>query len=243
MTKQNKKKGVRDERDGEVRDAEEVNATNLFAMHAVFGLDTPLPADDDARAALVTALEEATSAVEVRGWYDVAGFRAEADIMVWMHTDDVRVLQDAYHAVRDALLPYMSSVWSVVGTHRAAEFNRAHIPAVFDNFGPRDFICVYPFVRSYEWYVMEGAERAEMLREHGRSGRQYPDVLASTLATFALSDYEWILAFESDDITRLVDAMRHQRGTRARLHVREETPFFTGPRVPLAELIDKQPRV
>ena len=141
MHPQNKKKGVRDERDGAVRDAEIVNSTDLFTLHAVFGLDLPLPADDAERAALVATLQEATSKVEVRGWYDVAGFRAEADVMVWMHGDDIHALQAAYHAVRDALMPYMSPVWSVVGTHRAAEFNRGHIPAVFDNFGPRDFIC------------------------------------------------------------------------------------------------------
>ena len=40
---------------------------------------------------------------------------------------------------------------------------------------------------------------------------------------------------------RLTDAMRHQRSVEARLHVREETPFFTGPRVELAEWINRQP--
>ena len=37
---------------------------------------------------------------------------------------------------------------------------------------------------------------------------------------------------------RLVtDAMRAQRAVEARLHVREETPFFTGPRVALSAWI------
>jgi chlorite dismutase len=81
-----------------------------------------------------------------------------------------------------------------------------------------------------------------MLREHGMAGREYPEVVASTLAAFALGDYEWLLAFESDELHSLVDAMRHQRGVEARLHVREETPFFTGPRVELSEWIGRQPR-
>ncbi|MDO5726594.1 MAG: chlorite dismutase family protein [Bowdeniella nasicola] len=239
----NKKRGVRDERDGHARDPEEVNSQDHFTIHAVFAVDTPLPDDTKVRDALVEELTAATADVTVRGWYDVAGFRAEADVMVWMYSQDVRKLQDAYHRVRDALLAYMTPVWSVIGSHRPAEFNRAHIPAIIDNFGPRNFIAVYPFVRSYDWYVMDEAERSQMLKEHGKSGRHYPDVLASTLSTFALSDYEWILAFESDDINRLVDAMRHQRATRARMHVREEIPFFTGPRLELADLIAKQPKL
>ena len=35
--------------------------------------------------------------------------------------------------------------------------------------------------------------------------------------------------------------MRDLRDTRARLHVREEIPFYTGPRVPLAELVAALP--
>ena len=67
-----------------------------------------------------------------------------------------------------------------------------------------------------------------MLAEHGRKGSSYPQVQTNTVASFALGDYEWLLALEADDPLDLVDLMRHLRATRARLHVREELPFFTG---------------
>ena len=68
-----------------------------------------------------------------------------------------------------------------------------------------------------------------MLAEHGQMARGFPDVRANTVASFALGDYEWILAFEADELHRIVDLMRHLRASRARLHVREEVPFYTGP--------------
>ena len=40
---------------------------------------------------------------------------------------------------------------------------------------------------------------------------------------------------------RVVDALRAARRVEARLHVREETPFFTGPRVELADWARRQP--
>ena len=58
--------------------------------------------------------------------------------------------------------------------------------------------------------------------------RDYPDVRANTVASFALGDYEWILAFEADELHRIVDLMRHLRGSETRRHVREEVPFYTG---------------
>jgi chlorite dismutase len=84
-------------------------------------------------------------------------------------------------------------------------------------------------------------ERRAMLVEHGRMGRDYPDVRANTVSAFALGDYEWILAFEADELHRIVDLMRHLRGSQARLHVREEIPFYTGPRVGVEELVARLP--
>jgi len=71
--------------------------------------------------------------------------------------------------------------------------------------------------------------------------RDYPDVRANTIASFALGDYEWILAFEADDLTRIVDLMRHLRGSETRRHVREEAPFYAGPRVEVTALVDSLP--
>ncbi len=69
----------------------------------------------------------------------------------------------------------------------------------------------------------------------------YADVRANTVPAFALGDYEWILAFEADEMHRIVDLMRDLRATDARLHVREELPFYSGRRVPLAELVADLP--
>jgi chlorite dismutase len=80
-----------------------------------------------------------------------------------------------------------------------------------------------------------------MLAEHGHMARDYPDVRANTVPAFALGDYEWILAFEADELDRIVDLMRHLRGSTARRHVREEVPFYTGPRIAPAELVANLP--
>ena len=76
-----------------------------------------------------------------------------------------------------------------------------------------------------------------MLAEHGRQARGFPDVRANTVASFALGDYEWMLAFEADELHRMVDLMRDLRASTARRHVREEVPFYTGKRTELGELV------
>ena len=102
---------------------------------------------------------------------------------------------------------------------------------------PKAHLCVYPFVRSYEWYLLPEEERRAMLVEHGRLARPYPDVRANTVASFALGDYEWMLAFEADELHRIVDLMRELRAAAARRHTREEIPFYTGRRRELEEIL------
>jgi chlorite dismutase len=50
-----------------------------------------------------------------------------------------------------------------------------------------------------------------------------------------------MLAFEADELHRIVDLMRHLRGAAARRHTRVEIPFYTGPRKPIAEIVAALP--
>ena len=76
-----------------------------------------------------------------------------------------------------------------------------------------------------------------MLTEHGMLARPYPDVRANTVSSFALGDYEWMLAFEADELYRIVDLMRALRAATARRHTREEVPFYTGRRRELNSIL------
>ena len=92
-------------------------------------------------------------------------------------------------------------------------------------------------MRTPEWYLLPKQERGALLAEHGEMGRRFPGVLPNTTSAFGLGDWEWILAFEADDLTELVDCIRFLRSSKSRLYVKVETPFVTGTRKSLAEVI------
>lgn len=192
-----------------------------------------LPSDTD-RAAYSGEVQElfdqlAAKDITVRGTYDVSGLRADADVMIWWHAETSDALQEAYNLFRRTRLgKSLDPVWSNMALHRPAEFNKSHVPAFLADETPRDYISVYPFVRSYDWYLLPDEDRRRMLADHGKMARGFPDVRANTVASFSLGDYEWVLAFEADELHRIVDLMRHLRASEARMHVREEVPFYTG---------------
>ena len=228
--------------------AREINDTIRYTMWSVFRLEVLLSDDEEAdRAAEAAEVEKlfaelAEADVVVRGVYDVSGLRADADLMVWWHATTSEELQAAYNRFRRTTFGLrLAPVWSQMALHRPAEFNKSHVPAFLADEEPKRHVSVYPFVRSYEWYLLEDADRRRMLADHGKMARDFGDVRANTVASFSLGDYEWILAFEADDLSRIVDLMRHLRGSEARRHVREEVPFYTGARVGIAELVDRLP--
>jgi chlorite dismutase len=224
---------------------QELNDTPRYTMWSVFRAEPyALTEDRDGTAeefgSFVDSLE--AKGVTVRGVYDVAGLRADADYLVWWHSEDIGQLQAAYTALRRTALGRASTpTWSQVALHRPAEFNKSHLPAFVAGEEPGKYVCVYPFVRSYDWYLLPDEERRRLLAEHGMMAREYPDVRANTVPAFALGDYEWILAFEADELYRIVDLMRHLRGSETRRHVRLEVPFHTGARVSPAELVTNLP--
>ena len=229
-------------------DFDALNATIRYLMFSVFSGASGRAGREEWGYAIVdeTATfrkQQEDNGVVVRGLYYVAGLRADADFMIRTHAETAEALQATYSDFRrtTTLGRAATPVWSSVALHRPAEFNKSHIPAFLAGEEPGAYICVYPFVRSLDWYLLEDEERRRMLAEHGMAARGYKDVRANTVPAFALGDYEWILAFEAPELHRIVDLMRDLRATDARRHVREETPFFTGPRVGVEELVAKLP--
>ncbi len=223
-----------------------LNSTLRYLMFSVYKVTPGVLGEDRAAAAKEARAffeSQEEKGVVVRGVYDIAGMRADADFMVWTHAERIEELQATYSDFRrtTALGKASTPVWSNSALHRPAEFNKSHVPAFIAGEDPGAYICVYPFVRSIDWYLLPDDERRTMLADHGKAARGYKDVRANTVPSFALGDYEWILAFEAPELDRIGDLMRDLRATEARRHVREEIPFFTGPRVDVEALVAALP--
>jgi hydrogen peroxide-dependent heme synthase len=197
-------------------------------------------ADDMARAAqeVENLIKSWEGNVDVRGTYSTVGFRADADLMLWLTGPTPEEVQRALVEFRRTEAGrLMDMTWTFMGVVKPAEFTPDHAPAFVKGLAPMKYLCVYPFVRTPEWYLLPSEERAELLREHGQMGREFPQVQANTTSAFGLGDWEWILAFEADQADTLVDCIRRLRDATARRFTKEEIPFITGIRKPVGEAL------
>lgn len=217
----------------------------LFSSYLVFRAVPELSRDIDKGVAAkeVAALfDHYSGPVTLRGAYSTAGFRAGADLMFWCVAESADVLQDlVVDFRRTAIGRSLVQTEAFLGLVRPAEFARDHQPAFAKGEPPKRYVCVYPFVRTSEWYLLEPRERGRMLKQHGELALDYKDVLANTTSAFGLGDYEWILAFEADGLDRIVDLIRALRAADARRFTQVEVPFVTGVRKELHEAIADLP--
>jgi len=86
--------------------------------------------------------------VAIRGAYETGGYRASADVLLWLAGPTADSLQDQLIALRRPLRALgLDPYWSAIGVHREAEFNKGHVPAYYAGEPARRYVCVYPFAR------------------------------------------------------------------------------------------------
>lgn len=175
--------------------------------------------------------------VVVRGVYSSVGFRADTDAVFWALSESPDTLQQVAAGLRKTAFGRATEMsWTFLGMTRPPQFVHDHSAAFQKGLPPLKNLCLYPFVRTADWYFLPVEERGRMLREHGMMGREFP-VQANNLQCFGLSDWEWVLSFEAAEMEHFVDLVRELRAAEARKYTKEDIPFIVGVRKSIADVL------
>jgi chlorite dismutase len=189
----------------------------------------------------LAVLEEHSGEMLLRS-YSLMGLRADADFMLWRIGYDL----DAFEAMTGALLnsglgKYLTVTYSYFALSRRSIYVGEHTPG-WENRryiipGEGDYLFVYPFVKSREWYQLPLDERQRMMNEHMRIGRKHYPVKNNTAYCFGIDDYEFILSFEAESPQKFQDLMMELRESEASSYTELDTPIFTCRRRTLPEIL------
>ena len=94
------------------------------------------------------------------------------------------------------------------------------------------------FVKTHEWHSPSELDRQEIMSEHFRLGHKYPSVKVDTSYSFGLDDQEFMVAFESDSPSDLLESVMEMRGSKSRKCTDYDTPIFTCIYMPIEETLD-----
>jgi len=179
--------------------------------------------------------------------YSTMGTRADTELLLWQIAETPTVFQDLAAAVmRTRMGAYLELSYSYFSqTKRSLYEIRTPGP---DDEDPEErlvidpteskYLFVYPFIKTREWYQLSQAARQGMMDEHIIVGRKYPSVRLNTTYCFGIDDYEFIVAFETDEPSDFLDLVQELRETTVSMYTLQDTPLFTCVNMRLDEVLD-----
>jgi chlorite dismutase len=216
---------------------ENVEAAAVVLGHFATYRFTPsfwaLPASErGGRAAAWWARIAATS--EATSLYLVQGIEDGADVLVWssvrLHAPAAAGAWFQAHALaqnpdRDILEP-THVLW---GKTRPSEYSKARSAQEIDPFAAErsPYLVMYPFTKTAEWYLLGPDTRQGMMNEHIRIGKQYREITQLLLYSFGLQDQEFVVVYETDDLSHFSRLVYELRDTEARRYTKADTPLHT----------------
>ncbi len=167
--------------------------------------------------------------VALRGAYSTVGLRHDADLIFWVVTDDIDAMQRLAVAINGSSLGgWLEQKYTFLGVALGSRYTSDHAPAFIKGIPPKRFLSVYPFVKTHEWYQVPFEERRQTMAEHGRMGREYPNILTNTISSFGIADHEFVVAFEADDVGEMVKMVEYLRPAASRPYTQLDTPILLG---------------
>lgn len=217
-----------------------------------------------ARSEYLTALAVGPEELTLRGAYSLAGYRADADMLLWLHGPEFADVQTLAANLRHTTLgAHLDWAYVYTGAATPAQYDPSHSAAFVQGAAPKRYLSVYPFIKTAEWYLLSFEERRRLMAEHGSVGRRFSvpraevargtgdgavavatreetttgGVLTNTVHSFGLGDQEFVVAFESDDAYEMVRMVETLRATDVRRYTRIDTPIFLGQRKEPADVL------
>ena len=175
--------------------------------------------------------------------YSTVGLRTTVDFMIWRIGYELDPLQEmTSHLNKTEMGKYIEPTQSFLSmTKRSMYIDKDNPEHVEDRLhivpGKSDYLFVYPFVKTREWYSRPAEQRQDMMDEHIRIGTKYRSVKLHTSYSFGLDDQEFVVAFETDHPADFLDLVQELRETKASSYTLRDTPMFTCRQRTLAECL------
>ena len=177
--------------------------------------------------------------------YSTIGLRTNVDFMIWRIGYELEPIQEMTARLnKTEMAKYIEPSQSFLSmTKRSMYIDKDNPEHVEDRLhivpGKSQYLFVYPFVKTREWYSRTAEQRQEMMDEHIRIGTKYRSVKLHTTYSFGLDDQEFVVAFETDEPKDFLDLVMELRETESSKYTQRDTPIFTCVQMPMGQILDQ----
>ena len=169
----------------------------------------------------------ANSGIKFRA-YSTLGLRDDADFLFWFASESIEEIQ----TVISKLYLTVFGKYIIPGhvytscTRPSIYAKTGRVPSFVAGEEPRQYVIVYPFIKTREWYLLPVEKRQKLMEEHIEVGKRYPQVVLNTTYSFGIDDQDFMLAFETDDLHAFQNLIMDLRSTSVSAFVKVDTPMI-----------------
>jgi chlorite dismutase len=181
---------------------------------------------EEAAKEFANLIEVANTKIKVRT-YSTLGLREDSDLMLWMISNSLEKTQVMTSKIYSTVIgKYLMPSYVFLSATRPSVYSSKIIPGFMTDEQPMKYCIVYPFVKSREWYLLPFEERKKMMEEHILVGRKFPKIRLNTTYSFGLDDQDFMLAFETEDLTAFQELIIQLRETKVSKYIIRDTPMI-----------------
>lgn len=160
--------------------------------------------------------------------YSTLGLRDDADFLMWFASETLEEIQGIVSKIYSTVFgKYVIPSRVYVSATRPSMYAKVGKTSSFvEGNEPKNYVIVYPFIKTREWYLLPLEDRKRMMDEHIIVGQKYPQVVLNTTYSFGIHDEDFMLAFETDDLHAFQDLIMELRETQVSRYIARDTPMI-----------------
>ncbi len=182
---------------------------------------------DESSREFLELLKAANTKMKVRT-YSTIGLRHDAEFMIWSISPSLENIQifasKIYSTIFGKYVEPTNTFLSL--TRRSIYSNQAKLGFELDDDAQLKYVVVYPFIKSREWYLLPFEKRKQLMDEHIKVGRKYPEIRLNTTYSFGIGDQDFMLAFETEDLSKFQDLIMDLRETQVSRYILKDIPMI-----------------
>ena len=182
---------------------------------------------DESSREFLELLKAANTKMKVKT-YSTIGLRHDSEFMIWTISQSLENIQifasKVYSTIFGKYVEPTNTFLSL--TRKSIYSNQVKLGFESDDDAQLKYVVVYPFIKSREWYLLPFEKRKQLMDEHIKVGRKYPEIRLNTTYSFGIGDQDFMLAFETEDLSKFQDLIMDLRETQVSRYILKDIPMI-----------------
>jgi chlorite dismutase len=171
--------------------------------------------------------------------YSTLGLKTNSNILLWFQSDELENIQNLLNNLMHTRLGQnLKITYTLFGMTRPTQYSPKSQKHLETKRHDNKYLVIYPFTKIQDWYKLDFEKRRNLMWGHVQIGKKHPKVEQLLLYSYGVDDSEFIVSYETDDLSEFQALVMELRSDKVREYTLKDTPIFTCIYKPLKDILN-----